>query len=894
MAPPCIYTADMISWRHNDRDGRPNRAVRASEQTPDANLVLAVRRGDKRAFVEIVARHQAMVCGIAFGILGDLAASEDAAQEAFLTAWRKVHDLREPEKLRSWLGQIARNAALGHLRRTRGHENLEEALSLADHAPAPDEVAATEEEAALVRDALARLPESYRVPLVLFYRDGQSVRGVAEALSLSEDAVKQRLARGREMLREQMCGVVESVLTRTAPTAVFTMTIAAAIGALATPAAIASGVFAGASAAATTGSSSALSQWLTAMSTTKASIITAALVAAVCIPIGYRVATGPRAITPSDTSPGPVQASATVKKEPAFKDSAIFAEWRRLHEIHGTTAESMPLIYEAIAAMRDTFRRRAFRAALIAEWVQVDAAGGFEFFLGQRDTSQRNLFFQEWLARDPKAAVDALLASGSAGDQIARGVLAEIARWQPARLVEIIERLPKPSNNFWDTQIRDAYAIVAAAGLDAARKTAEAMTGPNREQVLAGVALAWGKIDANAAIAWAKSLPSEIDRDEIIRAALFGKAAVDPVSALGQIGIVPPGGKQNYFATTTGARVLKEAAKADYDATVAWLAAHAGRLGHDDMMGIAEAVTTRLNADPIAFLDRHAADNSLAAIMPAINSAILNEGGGQRGKIWEWLKTQPETDATKDLRRQVLSSAGYQDPLMAMRLMAELPATPESEAHIQQLASSVFNGGSMIHRFEKLLEQAPERLRQPLIENAFNYLREDSLDDPQTWIARLDLLPEKSRGQATVRLGQAWASQNPESAARWAGSMPAGPLRTDVTANIASSWAAKDPAGAAEWVAKLSEGSERDRSAAMVAWSLVEKNPQEAWNWVQAIQDPSERERAAAQAIQRMAVRNLAQARRLLETAPFSPELKAQIQSSLERLNVLPGADRFP
>src|SRR6185369_1913614 len=98
----------------------------------DAELVHAVRRGDKRAFVEIVSRHQAMVCGIALGILGDFAASEDAAQEAFLTAWRKFHDLREPDRLRPWLAQIARNSALGHLRRRRGHDSLEDVPAMAD------------------------------------------------------------------------------------------------------------------------------------------------------------------------------------------------------------------------------------------------------------------------------------------------------------------------------------------------------------------------------------------------------------------------------------------------------------------------------------------------------------------------------------------------------------------------------------------------------------------------------------------------------------------------------------------------------------------------------------------------------------------------------------------
>src|SRR5678816_3627239 len=138
-------------------------------ETPDAELVRRCRRGEKRAFVEIVARHHAMVCGVAFAILNDFAASEESD---------------------------------GHAR--------------------PDEAAASEEEAQLVRESLERLPELYRLPLVLFYREGQSVRAVAESLGISEDAVKQRLARGREMLRERMEGVIGRVLERSVPGAVFT------------------------------------------------------------------------------------------------------------------------------------------------------------------------------------------------------------------------------------------------------------------------------------------------------------------------------------------------------------------------------------------------------------------------------------------------------------------------------------------------------------------------------------------------------------------------------------------------------------------------------------------------------------------------------------------------
>src|ERR1051325_742971 len=141
----------MIRWR-NRKDAEIVPLPERNPSLPDAELAQAAKRGDKRGFVEIVARHQAMVCGVALGILGDFAASEDAAQEAFLTAWRKIHELREPDRLRAWLGQIARNAALGQLRRKKSDDVLDDDPAIADSAPQPDEAAASHEEAALARD----------------------------------------------------------------------------------------------------------------------------------------------------------------------------------------------------------------------------------------------------------------------------------------------------------------------------------------------------------------------------------------------------------------------------------------------------------------------------------------------------------------------------------------------------------------------------------------------------------------------------------------------------------------------------------------------------------------------------------------------------------------------
>ena len=254
----------------------------------DAELVRAAQSGDRAAFVEIVARHQALVCGTAYGILSDFAASEDAGQEAFLNAWRKIGSLREPEKLRAWLAQIARNVALGKLRGQRDGTSLDEIAQAVDDAPLPDELVASEEEAELVREHLAKLPEKYRMPLVLFYREGRSVRAVAEALEISEDAVKKRLERGRAQLRDRVEGLIESTLMRTAPSAIFTMAVATAIGALKAPAAVAAGAFAGSTTAAgSTVVANSSGQILTAMTASQIPYVAAAVIAAACLPIGY-------------------------------------------------------------------------------------------------------------------------------------------------------------------------------------------------------------------------------------------------------------------------------------------------------------------------------------------------------------------------------------------------------------------------------------------------------------------------------------------------------------------------------------------------------------------------------------------------------------------------------
>ena len=225
---------------------RPTPAIKV-RNVNDTQLLELCRKGDHNAYGQIVARYQTLVCSIAYSGCGDFSLSQDLAQETFIAAWRKLADLRDPSKLKSWICTITRNLTHRSARKesrsaTGRSAPLEAGHDVASAQPSPGEQAISDEEATLVWQSLEQLPENYREPLVLFYREEQSVARVAAALELSEDAVKQRLSRGRKMVHGQLAELVGSTLTRSRPSRVFTLAVVAALPALDTSAAVAGGV----------------------------------------------------------------------------------------------------------------------------------------------------------------------------------------------------------------------------------------------------------------------------------------------------------------------------------------------------------------------------------------------------------------------------------------------------------------------------------------------------------------------------------------------------------------------------------------------------------------------------------------------------------------------------
>jgi RNA polymerase sigma factor (sigma-70 family) len=216
---------------------------------PAADAELLARfasRRDADAFAALVGRHGPLVLGVCRRILGDAHAAEDAFQATFLALARQAGALRRPTALPAWLHGVAvRTARHAQTRQRRAHGAE---THRAPPCPPPDPLAAVSgrELLVVIDDELSRLPEAYRLPLVLCGLQGLARDEAAARLGWSLGALRGRLERGRELLRRRLeargltvPAVFLGVLTTGAavPPEVLAATRRAALAALAAPAA---------------------------------------------------------------------------------------------------------------------------------------------------------------------------------------------------------------------------------------------------------------------------------------------------------------------------------------------------------------------------------------------------------------------------------------------------------------------------------------------------------------------------------------------------------------------------------------------------------------------------------------------------------------------------------
>ena len=195
---------------------------------------VAARRGDQDAFARLVRATQRMVASVALAVTRDIQLSEDIAQETYLKAWHKLAGMNHPDSFLPWLRQVTRNQAIDHLRRRRHRElplgDTDTRVMDAPHAgPGPDASLQSVKQAEMLARALDEIPDESREVLLLFYREGQSSRQVADLLGLSDGAVRKRLQRARDVLHAGLLAQVGEVARSSAPGAAFTAIVATSL-----------------------------------------------------------------------------------------------------------------------------------------------------------------------------------------------------------------------------------------------------------------------------------------------------------------------------------------------------------------------------------------------------------------------------------------------------------------------------------------------------------------------------------------------------------------------------------------------------------------------------------------------------------------------------------------
>ena len=169
----------------------------------EKTAVHKAQKGDQAAFAWLVESYQGPVYRLALRMGLSPADAEEAAQNAFLAAWRGLPSFRGEANFSTWLYRLASNAAVDVLRREKKYENQWdiEDLQRPDAAPSPQEQLERQDTRQAVRAAMAALPAEFRQVLVLRYLQEMSYQEIAQALALPEGTVKSRINRAKGQLK---------------------------------------------------------------------------------------------------------------------------------------------------------------------------------------------------------------------------------------------------------------------------------------------------------------------------------------------------------------------------------------------------------------------------------------------------------------------------------------------------------------------------------------------------------------------------------------------------------------------------------------------------------------------------------------------------------------------
>jgi RNA polymerase sigma-70 factor (ECF subfamily) len=198
----------------------PSQMQNISNQFDELKMVEYALEGDLDAFNRLVIEYQDLAYNVAYRVLGERTAAEDAVQDAFISAYRKLKSFRGGS-FKAWLLRIVTNACYDELRRQKrrptvslqpageDEEEIESPAWLEDPGESPEEAALREELSRAIQNCLDALDNDFRIVVVLVDIQGMDYSEAAETIKSPLGTVKSRLARARMRLQDCLRGFGE-------------------------------------------------------------------------------------------------------------------------------------------------------------------------------------------------------------------------------------------------------------------------------------------------------------------------------------------------------------------------------------------------------------------------------------------------------------------------------------------------------------------------------------------------------------------------------------------------------------------------------------------------------------------------------------------------------------
>mgnify|MGYP005850979027 CR=1 FL=1 len=171
----------------------------------DLKLIQKCLSGNQDAFAEILSRYKRLIYNVIYNLISDSPEANDLFQEVFIRIYKSLHSYNPDYKFSTWAAKIATNLCLDRLRQKKLQSvPMEEIPEISDNQANPEELYLAKEQKQRIRMAVDRLPEKYRIPVILFHQQGLSYEEMAIILNQPVSIIKNRLYRARLMLRDTL------------------------------------------------------------------------------------------------------------------------------------------------------------------------------------------------------------------------------------------------------------------------------------------------------------------------------------------------------------------------------------------------------------------------------------------------------------------------------------------------------------------------------------------------------------------------------------------------------------------------------------------------------------------------------------------------------------------